>query len=64
MDRPEFQAALPFTVLVPLPPAVDAAPAAPAGHAVAHPLSGISQQLWVLLLLAVAVSVGAAMMFG
>jgi eukaryotic-like serine/threonine-protein kinase len=64
MDRPEFQAALPFTVLVPLPPVVDAAPAAPSGHAVAHPLTSISQQLWALLLLAVVVSVGAAMMFG
>ncbi|MBC8074600.1 MAG: protein kinase [Chloroflexales bacterium] len=66
MERAEFQAALPFTVLVPLPAvAAVAAPAAPAGALAPHALSSsVSQHLWVLLLLAVVVSVGAAMMLG
>ena len=64
MERPEFQAALAFTVLVPLPAAPEAAPATLATPTTTGVAGGISVQLWVVLLLAIVVSVSAAMMLG
>lgn len=65
MERAEFQAALPYVVLVPLPETPAVTEAAPALVVPEPPKSAhMSPQLWLLLIITVVVTIGAAITLG